>query len=83
MAAIIFLFGFILFLIPIGVSVFTLISLWQIFKKAGRQGWESIIPVYNIIVLLEITGLPVWYIALFFVPIANVYALVMIYLECL
>lgn len=81
MAIIIFLFVFILFLIPIGVAFLTLISLWQIFKKAGKEGWESIIPVYNIIVLLEITGLPIWYIALFFVPFANIYALVMICLE--
>ena len=81
MAGIIFLFGFILFLIPIGIGVFTIISNWKVFKKAGREGWESIIPIYNIIVLLEITGLPMWYIALFFVPIGNVFALVMIYLE--
>lgn len=81
MAGIIFLFGFILFLLPIGVCVFTLISLWKIFKKAGKEGWESIIPFYNIIVLLEITGLPIWYIALLFVPIGNLFVFVMIYLE--
>lgn len=81
MAVIIFLLGFIFFLIPIAISVFTIISLWQIFKKAGKEGWECIIPVYNIIVLLEITGLPMWYIALFFVPFGNIYALVRVYLE--
>jgi len=50
-------------------------------KKAGREGWEAIIPIYNMIVLLEITGLPMWYIALFFVPFANIYATIKIYLE--
>ena len=77
----IFLFAFILFLIPIGVAIFTLISFWYIYKKAGKEGWESIVPVYNIIVLLEITGLPMWYIALLFVPFGNIYALIRIYLE--
>lgn len=81
MAGILFLLGFILFLVPIGVAVFTIVSLWNIFKKAGKEGWEAIIPVYNIIVLLEITGLPMWYIALFFVPLGNIYALVRVYLE--
>ena len=81
MAGIIFLFGFILFLIPIGVCVFTIISLWYIFKKAGKEGWEAIVPVYNIIVLLEITGLPMWYVALFFVPFGNIYAMIRVYLE--
>jgi len=81
MIGIIALIMFILFLIPIAVAVFTIVSLWIIFKKAGKEGWESIIPIYNNIVLLEITGLPMWYIALFFVPFANIYATIMIYLE--
>ena len=81
MVGILGLILFILFLIPIGVCVFTIISLWYIFKKAGKEGWEAIVPIYNIIVLLEITGLPMWYIALFFVPFGNIYALVRIYLE--
>lgn len=81
MMGLIALFGFILFLVPIGVCVFTIISLWYIFKKAGKEGWEAIVPVYNCIVLLEITGLPMWYIALFFVPFGNIYALIRVYLE--
>jgi len=81
MVGFIFLFSFILFLIPIGIAVFTIISLWYIFKKAGKEGWEAIVPVYNLIVLLEITGLPMWYIALFFVPFGNIYALIKVYLE--
>lgn len=81
MIGIVFLLVFILFLIPAAISIFTIISLWKVFKKAGRMGWESIIPIYNNIVLLEITGLPTWYIALFFIPFGNIYALIRIYLE--
>lgn len=81
MAAFIFLISFIMFILPVGVIALTVVEQWLVFKKAGKEGWEAIIPVYNNIVLIEIVGLPMWYIALLFVPFANIYALVMIYLE--
>ena len=45
--------------------------MWKTFQKAGKPGWASIIPIYNIFVLLEITGLPTWMIILLFVPFVN------------
>lgn len=36
MAALILLLGFIFFLIPIGISIFMIVSLWKVFQKAGR-----------------------------------------------
>ena len=54
----------ILGIIFIGVFVFSLISLAKVFKKANRSGISAIIPIYNIIVLLEITNYPKWYILL-------------------
>ncbi|WP_020529508.1 DUF5684 domain-containing protein [Flexithrix dorotheae] len=44
---------------------------WKIYEKAGKPGWACIIPIYNIIVLLEIIGKPWWWLLLMFVPIAN------------
>lgn len=29
--------------------------MWKIFKKAGKNGWEAIVPFYNMFVLFEIT----------------------------
>ena len=63
------------------VGIVTLISQWKIYKKAGKGGWECIIPIYNFVVLLQIVELPVWYILLFLVPIANIYAIFKIYIE--
>lgn len=40
------------------------IGLWGIFKKAGEDGWKSLIPVYNLLVLLKIVGKPWWWIFL-------------------
>lgn len=44
------------------------ISLWKIFEKAGKPGWKGIIPIYNLIVLLEIVGKPWWWIFLMAIP---------------
>lgn len=71
----------IIMIISLIVVIINLVSQWKIYKKAGKKGWECLIPIYNIIVLLQIVELPMWYIALFFVPIANIYAIFKIYIE--
>lgn len=61
--------------------IFMFVCMWKIFKKAGKNGWEAIVPIYNIIVLLEICKLPLWNIVLFIIPIANIYIMFKIYIE--
>src|ERR1700761_8666270 len=62
-----------IFLIPIIIlSVVMIIAHWKIYEKAGKPGWAAIIPIYNIIVLLEIVGKPVWWIILFIIPCVNI-----------
>lgn len=56
--AVIFLLFLLVFLAMIVVSA---IGLWKIFEKAGYEGWKAIIPVYNLVVLLEIVGKPTWW----------------------
>jgi len=51
--------------------IITAIGLWKVFEKAGKPGWAAIIPIYNIIVMLEIVGKPVWWIILFFIPLVG------------
>ena len=50
------------------LSVILIISHWKIYTKAGKPGWASIIPIYNVIVLLEIVGKPIWWIFLIIFP---------------
>lgn len=69
------------YIFMLAICVFEFICLWKVFKKAGKKGWESIVPVYNLIVMLEIAELPAWYVVLFFVPIANIYATFKTYIE--
>jgi len=52
--------------------IITVESLWIIYKKAGKEGWASIVPIYNIIVLLEIVKKPTWYFLLLIIPFVNI-----------
>lgn len=53
------------------IIVLLIAANWKIFEKAGKPGWACIIPIYNIIVLLEIIGKPLWWIILFLIPVVN------------
>lgn len=61
-------------IIYLAVIVLIIASMWKIFTKAGKPGWASIIPIYNIIILLEIVGKPAWWIILYFIPLVNIVA---------
>jgi hypothetical protein len=54
------------------IWVITVIGQWKVYEKAGKPGWACIIPIYNLIVMLEIIGKPIWWIFLFLVPCVNI-----------
>jgi Family of unknown function (DUF5684) len=58
-------------LIYLAVLVLMVVSLWVIFTKAGQPGWAAIIPIYNVVVLLQIVGRPIWWIVLLFIPLVG------------
>lgn len=68
-------------LISLAISVLMIIAQWKIFAKAGKPGWAALIPFYNNWVMVEVSGLPGWYFALLFLPVANIVATFMIYIE--
>lgn len=55
-------------LIYLAVLVLMVASMWKIFDKAGQLGWAALIPIYNVIVLLQIVGHPVWWFILMLIP---------------
>lgn len=55
-------------LIWLAFVVIILASLWKVFVKMGKPGWAGIVPIYNVIVILEEIGKPVWWIILLFIP---------------
>mgnify|MGYP000071290673 CR=1 FL=1 len=71
--------GLFFWVLSMALSILMIISLWKIFKKAGKPGWASIIPIYNIYIMCEIAEKEWWYVLLSCVPFANIYAMVVLY----
>lgn len=67
-------------IIWLALVVLMIVSVWKIFTKAGQPGWASIVPIYNLIVMLQVAGKPLWFIALFFIPFANFVAIILVYI---
>lgn len=52
-------------------ALLLLVSLGKLFTKAGHPGWAAFVPIYNMIILLQIIERPGWWLILFFVPMVN------------
>ena len=61
------------------IILLMVVSMWKVFVKAGKPGWAAIIPIYNIIVLLDIAGKPMWWIILCLIPFVNFIVIILIY----
>lgn len=51
---------FILMILFLTLLAFLIICRWNIFKKAGKEGWEAAIPFYSSWTYFEISGYPGW-----------------------
>lgn len=58
-------------IVYLAIVVLLIVAYWKVFEKAGKPGWAAIIPIYNVIVLLEIIGKPIWWFILLLIPIVN------------
>ncbi|MBQ3275406.1 hypothetical protein IJH46_03240 [Candidatus Saccharibacteria bacterium] len=58
-------------LIAIAWAVLVIVAEWKIFKKAGKDGWKSLIPVYNAYTMLQILNMEPMLCFLTLVPGAN------------
>lgn len=61
-----------LLLFALVFAVLSIIGMWKMFTKAGKPGWASLIPIYNMVVWCQIVGRPAWWVILLFVPGVNV-----------
>jgi len=62
-------FGVIFYL---AILVLIYAGLWKMFVKAGKPGWAAIIPIYNILVMIEIVGKPTIWILWLLIPCVNI-----------
>ena len=61
-------------IIAIAFLVMVIIAWWKIFTKAGQEGWKSIIPFYNVYIMLGIVGMSpmlMWIMIGLFIPFVN------------
>lgn len=65
-------FGIVFWVCWLAFMVLMIAAVWKVFEKAGKPGWAAIIPIYNIIVILEISGKPLWWILLYLIPLVNI-----------
>jgi len=69
-----------LLLLPLSFTIPTIFA-WKLFEKAGRKGWETLIPYYNLYVFLLIIKKPKWWMALLFFPFLNVFIYMLMLVE--
>lgn len=69
------------FFIFLALIVLTVVAHWSIFTKAGESGWKSIVPILNIYTLVKIVGREWWWTILYFVPIVQIVAHIIISID--
>jgi hypothetical protein len=60
--------------VTLALTVLIFAGFWKTFEKAGKPGWAGLIPIYNLYVLVKISGNAWWWFVLFFVPLINFFA---------
>jgi len=66
-------------IIYLAIALLMIVSLWITVSKAGRPGVSQIIPIWNIIELVRISGKPIWWFILFLIPIVNLVIGIIVY----
>jgi hypothetical protein len=67
--------------VMLAIVVLMIASLWKVFTKAGQPGWAAIVPIYNTIVMLQISGRPLWWVLLLMIPFVNIVVGIMVAID--
>lgn len=59
-------------LISLAILVVIIAGVWRTFEKAGKPGWGCLIPIYHLILFLEVAGRPLWWFILLIIPVVNI-----------
>ena len=68
-------------IVMLAIVVLVIAAFWTVFTKAGQPGWACIVPIYNIIVLLQIARKPLWWIILMLIPLVNIVIGILVVIE--
>jgi ABC-type sulfate transport system permease subunit len=53
------------------IWVISIVGMWKAFEKAGKPGWAALIPIYNLVVMIEIVGKPMIWVLWCLLPCVN------------
>ena len=71
----------IVWIIYIAIIVAIIAGWWMIFTKAGEDGWKSIIPIWNLLIILKIVGREWWWVILFLIPVVGLVIWIIVALD--
>ena len=63
------------------VSILSVVVMWMIFVKAGKPGWKSIVPLYNLWVLTQMVYGKGSKVFLILIPFYNIYWIIKLYIN--
>ena len=55
-------------LLVLAAIVLVFIAQWKVFEKAGKEGYECLIPIHSTVVKWQIVGKPMWWIFFYLIP---------------
>ena len=65
------------------IQVVHFLGTWRLYRAAGFNFWQALIPIYNAYVLMQIIRRPKWWVLLLFVPTINLIIFAVIWVETL
>lgn len=64
-------FGAVTYVITLVLCIFMLVCLWKILVKAGKPGWATIVPLYNVYTEFDLVYGNGWKFLLLLIPFVN------------
>jgi hypothetical protein len=58
--------------------VLWILGTWCVFAKAGESGWQALIPIWSLVVLLRIVGRPWWWLFLYVIPVVDLVVVIIV-----
>ncbi len=68
-----------IWLVCLALGIIAVIGMWKTFEKAGKPGWAAIIPIYNILIMIEIVGKPTIWLLWLLLPCVNFVFVIWLY----
>jgi len=68
-------------ILQFAIVILILAGGWKMFLKAAKPGWGILIPIYNLVLMLQIAGRPLWWLILLFIPLVNIVICIMVNID--